>query len=142
MAIISTCGAVIFGEAGEVLLVEHLDGANHLTGSFGLPSGKIEQGESSLDATVRETEEETGLVIPKEKFRKLPTIYHAKIEQKDGFKEFTWDVFTTQVSGGKLKESPETKPTWKKVEQIASLPLLPNVMNAINEASALLEIKA
>jgi 8-oxo-dGTP pyrophosphatase MutT (NUDIX family) len=140
MQVIPTCGTVIFNKVGEVLLVEHLSGASHLTGSFGLPAGKIDQDENALDAAVRETFEETGLIVPKEAFHKLPTVYQAKIEQKDGYKTFSWDVFTTQVVGGRLLESSETRPQWIKIEDVASLTLLPNVLNAINEAKMVLKI--
>ena len=135
--VIPTSGAVIFNEQGEVVLVEHGTGAGHLDGRFGLPAGMIEDAETALDAAVREVQEETGLVIPKDKFQKLPTIYSARIDVKSGIKDFSLEVFTTQIAGGGLKDSKEGKPKWVKLDALPQLTLLPNVLNAIKEAASL-----
>lgn len=134
LPIIPTCGAVLLNVSGDVVLVEHREGAHHLTGTFGLPSGKIKPGESSVEAIVREIEEETGIIVNPGALTKLPTVYHAIIEQKDGLKNFSWDVYTAVVTDTGLRESEETKPQWKGVAELDSLRLLPNVKNAITEA--------
>ncbi len=134
---IQSCGAVIFNDKGRVLLVEHLDGANHLTGTFGLPSGRPESGESSLDAIVREVREETGLDIEKGEFTKLPTLYRASIKQKDSLKNFIWEVFTSHTGSGMLIGSLETHPQWVEITKVEKLNLLPNVLSAIREARSL-----
>lgn len=134
-----TCGAVIFNKKGDVLLVEHLEGSKHVTGTFGLPAGRLEPGEKPLDGTVREVKEETGLSIDKSAFQKLPTTYQAVMERKDGFQRMSWEVFTTTTEGGVLTDSSETRPQWmslKKLEGIKHL-LVPNVYNAIQEAHSI-----
>lgn len=54
-------GAVVFDRAGRVLLVKraHAPGA----GSWSLPGGRVEAGESAGAAVVREVREETGLAV-------------------------------------------------------------------------------
>ena len=133
--IIPTCGTVILDNQGNVVLVEHQKGANHLTGSFGLPAGKIEIGESALDAAVREVFEETGLSLEKTLFKKISKTYKAKIEVKDGFKSFSFDVFTVLLAQSTvLKNSSETKAAWVPISDISKLNLLPNVHIAIQDA--------
>ena len=136
--IIPTCGAVVFDSLGNVLVVEHLAGASHLTGTFGLPAGKIEKGESTLDAVVREVREETGISIHRDRFKKLPTVYRATIEQKDGAKNMSWEVFAARIGRGELLSSSETAPRWVQPQELDTLNLLPNVRNAVQEARSIL----
>ena len=53
-----SCGIVVLLESRELLLC-HVTGQRH----WDLPKGGIEAGESALDAALRETHEETGLVL-------------------------------------------------------------------------------
>jgi 8-oxo-dGTP pyrophosphatase MutT (NUDIX family) len=50
--------AIIYGPLGEILLVRQRDG-----GMWSTPGGAIEPDESPVDAAVRETWEETGLLV-------------------------------------------------------------------------------
>lgn len=51
-------GMIIVDSAGNILLEKRAD-----NGMWGLPGGAVEPGESVLDTALRETKEETGLVI-------------------------------------------------------------------------------
>jgi 8-oxo-dGTP pyrophosphatase MutT (NUDIX family) len=51
--------AIIFSDEGSILSVSRKE--NHE--DFNLPGGKIDKGETPLEALVRELEEETGLVL-------------------------------------------------------------------------------
>jgi phosphoglycolate phosphatase len=56
---VATVGALIFNAAGEVLMVR----TRKWSGKWGIPGGKIERGETALEALHREVREETGLAI-------------------------------------------------------------------------------
>lgn len=61
---IATVGALIENDEGRVLMVK-----THKWGHrWGIPGGKIEKGESSVDALRREIREETGLLIDEPRF--------------------------------------------------------------------------
>lgn len=79
---------------GEILLLHRQDHKPE-SNTWGVPAGKVDAGESLLEAIVREIQEETGLVLPPSQlscfgkvFVKYPEydfvyhIYHAKLEQK------------------------------------------------------------
>jgi 8-oxo-dGTP pyrophosphatase MutT (NUDIX family) len=50
-----SAGGVLFDKEGNVVLVQEIDG------SWSLPKGGIDEGESPLDAAIREIKEETGI---------------------------------------------------------------------------------
>lgn len=138
---IPTIGVVVFRESdpSQVCLAEHLPGAKHRTGSWGLLSGKIEPGETPVEAAVREMREESGL-IGKEEDMVFVKQFRASIEQKDGVKDFVWDVYWCRLYTGELRESDETKPHWIPIETIGALKgLLPNIKNALDTVLAVRE---
>ena len=63
-----TCG--ILSQSGKILLQKRAD-----KGTWGLPGGAIELGESALEALVREFYEETGINVRVEKFLNVYTKY-------------------------------------------------------------------
>lgn len=127
--------AVLSYKNDEVLLVRHGEKASHLTGTYGLPSGRIEDGEDDKTAAEREFKEETGLEITKEDLIDYPrNTYYANIERKGGeITNFSWHVFIAKKFSGQLKESDETKPEWFALSEIRRLNLLPNVGRAIED---------
>src|SRR6476620_729032 len=58
LLLVPSVTAIIYGERGEILLVRQRDGDVWST-----PGGAIEPDESPVDAVVRETWEETGLLV-------------------------------------------------------------------------------
>lgn len=59
---------------GEIVLLlrqDHKSAGN----TWGLPSGKVDEGESLLDAICRETYEETGIIVPPDEMKFFSTVY-------------------------------------------------------------------
>ncbi|HEX3790438.1 MAG TPA: NUDIX domain-containing protein [Pseudonocardiaceae bacterium] len=59
----------------EVLLTQRRDTNPDFDGRWHLPSGKLDAGESVLDAAVRETEEEIGVLVDPAELRHVHTIH-------------------------------------------------------------------
>ncbi len=137
---IPTIGVVAIKD-GQVLLVREERESLHLTGMYGLPSGRVEEGETELDAAVREFSEETGLVADKKDFSQFPKNYfEASIPRKDGtIADFAWRVFKVTNFQGELKGNKETTPGWHSFEDLEKLEragkLLPNAIAAVKAAT-------
>ncbi len=99
------CSAVLFDDTGtKVLLTRRKD-----NGSWCLPGGMIEPGESVSEGCVREVWEETGLRV---RVHRLTGIYsdpHTLVEYPDGNQAFIIVVnFEVKFIGGSLGLSSET----------------------------------
>ena len=75
-------------------------------GYYNTPGGHIELEETSTEAAIRETKEETGLTVSDLKERGT-----LRFQFKDGMRMVCY-VFTTSVWEGDLKECDEAKPFW------------------------------
>lgn len=102
--VIAGVAAVIFNAEGHVLLVCRAD-----NGQWGLPSGKVEVGESVSEAVMREVREETGLHV---KVSRLIGVYSDPCSQTfvypDGeVVQFVTCSFLCKPVGGHLQPDPE-----------------------------------
>ena len=83
---------------GEIILL-HRQNHKPQGGTWGIPSGKRDDGENPLDTACRETAEETGVVIPRDEMKFFSTVYvrfadydfvyhmyHAKLDNKPEIK--------------------------------------------------------
>ncbi len=61
---VSTVGALIFNDKGQVLMIQ----THKWSDLWGIPGGKIRHGESATDALVREIDEETSLKVENTRF--------------------------------------------------------------------------
>lgn len=130
---------VIIKKGNKILLVQHGKKSFHLTGTYGLPAGRVESNEILVDACVRETKEETGLILDKKELKRLPSGYYAELDRKDGKKAFVMVAFATNKFIGNLISTDETIPKWFSIEEIQDLELIPNVKEAIEDALFLLQ---
>ena len=89
---------------GKLLFIEKKKGMG--AGYFNAPGGHIEEAETSSEAAIRETKEETGLDIKDPEFR--GTLY---FQFRGGIREIGY-VFFAYGAEGTLKESDETRPFW------------------------------
>lgn len=135
--IIPTVGIVVF-KNNNVLLVRHEEGAEHLTGIYGLPGGRIKEGEDIKDAASRELLEETGLQA--DGLIHLSHIFYADILRKSGeILKVSWNIFVTNEFKGDIKGSSETTPEWIDIKEVSRLNLLPNTELAIKEGLKLIK---
>ena len=129
---ITTAHVLIF-QGGSVLLVRHGENAGHITGTYGVPGGRIDGQETLKQAAMREVEEETGLEVMEEDLYEYPgNDYTADILRKDGtIKRVTAHVFVAKKFYGGLKAVQEIIPEWIEIAQLHTYQLLPNVEKMI-----------
>jgi 8-oxo-dGTP diphosphatase len=128
-----TVGVVLF-KGEDVLLVRHLKGSQHIDDTYGLPAGRVDTGETEIEAALRELNEETGLLTDQKDLQELPEKYHAVLKRKQGEEAMVMTVFLCLKYTGQSKSSVETDPQWVNIEKIDTLKLIPNVVNAIRQA--------
>ena len=128
---IKTIGVLIIKD-NNVLLVRHRKSAEHLNGKYGLPAGRINGNESEKETAKRELKEETGLDVDLNDLTLIPKEWIAKIERKDGAKEFSLKVFYANKFSGSLIDSSETFSEWVAIEDLDKIDLLPNVFEIVN----------
>lgn len=125
---------VLIIERDKVLLVREEEGSKHLTGVYGVPAGRFEEGESAKEAAARELNEETGLVCLPQDLIELPDKYTATIERKDGtFKTFTKTLFFCKKYSGELRPSEDTTPFWVEISKLKDYKLLPNIEKMVKD---------
>lgn len=86
----------ILQKDGKFLLVQ--EKLPKAYGKWNLPAGHVDPGESTVDAAVREVQEETGLIVEAGK-----EVFSEAIPERD--REF--HIFTAQIVGGTLSVQPE-----------------------------------
>jgi 8-oxo-dGTP pyrophosphatase MutT (NUDIX family) len=116
-------------KCGEEILLLKRDDRDKF---WGQPAGRQEDGESALDAVIRETKEETGIELQKDKIRVLKTFY-----VRNPRKDFTFTVF-----GYELAKKPEivlchehSEYRWIKPEDMAQLDIIPDGIECIRDLS-------
>ncbi|MHA1549902.1 MAG: 8-oxo-dGTP diphosphatase [Alphaproteobacteria bacterium] len=98
-------------KVNKILLIEKKRG--HLKGYYNFPGGKKEELETSVQAAIRETEEETNLKI--EQLKKIGELYFENIIKG---RRFFVECFYTNKFEGEAKESEECSVFWKEKSEI------------------------
>lgn len=123
----------------SVLLVQHTH-SKHIEGIWGLPGGKIERGEEGIGAAQRELEEETGLRTERENLVPLTILPTANVTFKNGsVRTCAMHAFLCKHFDGEVRGTEREIPKWISLTKLDSLPLLPNVKQAIHEALQVVE---
>lgn len=141
--VIETVGVLVFKDNfSKVLLVKENKKSSHITGVYGLPSGRLYQDQDKAECAVQELNEETGLTTTISDIVALPFHYEAALERKDGpTRVFGLSTFYVKSYSGEISPREKTTPKWVAVEDLDSLNLLPNVKLAIQDCLDFLESK-
>jgi ADP-ribose pyrophosphatase YjhB (NUDIX family) len=91
--------AAIFNSQGEIFLMDRADGSG-----WCLPCGWVEPGESPAEAAIRETFEETGLVVYS---RQLVGVFTRRADAANGPHTQIAVTHCCEITGGELALSPE-----------------------------------
>lgn len=86
--------AIYIENNNQILLVHRQDNKSE-GNKWGIPGGKVNKGETPLQAIIRETHEETGYDIANQPIENLGTVY-IEYNDKD---HFTYHMFRTQLHG-------------------------------------------
>lgn len=128
---ILVANTTIINQQGEILLVRRSANDEFMPGSWDLPGGTVEEKEHPIDAAVRETEEEAGLLVSNLKPLTVHSIWDTKKKQ-----QFVTIIFYTKKYRGRLKLNPDdhddyvwVKPA--KVKAMYGVPYLPQVVQAL-----------
>lgn len=110
-------GMLIYNKEGKLLLGKRSDGKG-----WGFPGGKTDPNESSLDAAIRETEEETGVVLRKDEVQKLgDCITYDNPDGVNSYRKSSVFFCKKAVCDEELKVTKElTEFKWMEVEKIIS----------------------
>ena len=117
MKILTTCGAIILNDAGQLLLVRRSSTDKYRPLQWDLPGGHVEQGENFETALVREVHEETGLNVSPEAARLVYAVSGTFPEVS-----VTWLFFLVRNAQGDIKLSYEHDDSkWVSLEEAIEL---------------------
>jgi 8-oxo-dGTP diphosphatase len=104
---------------GKILILRRGDDKSQ-GGKWGLPAGKVDNGEDLKKAIVREVEEETGLKIPEENLHYFGKTFH----NHDGL-NFVFHMFSApfaEFSEVKINTHEHREFLWKTPPEVLALP--------------------
>jgi 8-oxo-dGTP diphosphatase len=112
---------------GAILLIQR--GQPPSLGLWSLPGGRVEWGETMVEALRREMEEETGLQA---EVGRLAGVVE-RIYPEEGFHYIILDYFVTIVSGTLRPGGDVTGARWTPLEGLDRLPLAPGLIEALRD---------
>jgi 8-oxo-dGTP diphosphatase len=122
--------AVVRGDSGQILLVRRVD-----DGMWELPGGRVEIGESAVEAVTREVNEESGVTV---KVVKVAGVYsdpsHVILNPDTGEvrQQFVVCVHALPIAGAPRPDGSETsEAAWIDVATLADLPMHPAMRRRI-----------
>jgi len=121
-------GAIVFDDAGRVLLVER--GKPPSRGLWSIPGGKLEPRETLAQAVAREVREETGLIV------EVGTLACVLERFGDDYHFVLLDYFA-RVTGGQLAAGSDARAAqFVDADQLAALPLTEGLADVLVRARA------
>lgn len=122
---VACVGGLTYDEAGRLLLIRRANEPGR--GLWSLPGGRVEPGEDDATALVREMAEETGLAV-----RAGPLVGRVR--------RGVYDIadYRCEPVGGELRAGDDaTDARWVDAADLAALPLVPGLIDALAEWDAL-----
>lgn len=114
---LTTMCMIIDRKLNKVLVQERIKSWKGMS----FPGGHVEEGEGIVDATIREVQEETGLIVSDLQACGLIHWYN----EDTGERYFVFNFSTDQFSGDLLPESDEGRNFWIPLDELEHLELSP-----------------
>lgn len=119
--------AAVFIEDGDKILFLHRQDGKRHGNTWAIPGGKLERGETPIQAAIRETFEETGFDFSKQKVEWLKTVYI----QFPGNDHFIYHIFKTRLEGYsptdvKISSKEHKGFTWVTPQDSLKMELMPD----------------
>jgi len=128
------CGALILNKKGKILLLKRGKNVQNESGTWSLPGGTVEFGESRHDAVIREIKEELGCTI--KPLETLTVVDHFVPQERQ---HWITTIFTCIITDG-IPQNVEPEKCdaaeWMGVEEIEKVPLanhMPAILSAIRK---------
>ncbi len=124
-------GGVLRDEQGRLLLVKR--GNEPYRGTWSLPSGRTAPGETARQAAAREVLEETGLVVEVDELLGV-------VRRQDPAGRYHYEIsdFACRPVAGTLQAGDDAADVgWFSLDELASLPLSPGLLDALAEFGVL-----
>jgi ADP-ribose pyrophosphatase YjhB (NUDIX family) len=129
--VIPCVGAVIKDAGGRLLLIKR--GHEPGMGQWSVPGGRIEPGETDQEALVRETREETGLIV-------TPGPLIGRVRRPAGQPGTELDIrdYAAAIVGGRLTAADDADDVmWAGAGELDALPLTDGLLDALRAWGAL-----
>lgn len=117
-------GAIVRDPRGRLLVVQR--GHEPAAGTWSIPGGRVEAGESDADAVVREVREETGLLV-------RPGELVGKVE-RPGPSGAVYEIFdyTAELVSGQMSAATDAADArWVGAAELLGLPCTPGLLEAL-----------
>ena len=103
-AIIPAAHILFIRDDTEILMLRRFN-TGFEDGNYSIPAGRVEQGESALQASVREAYEETGLIIKLQDLKMVHIMY--RYPKKDGVERIYFFAQATSWQGNPRNTEPD-----------------------------------
>lgn len=128
--VVRCVGALVYDEVGRLLLIQR--GQPPHAGTWSLPGGRVEAGESGAQAVIREVAEETGLVVTAHR-----VVGRVQRAGSPGM-VYAIEDWACTVTGGHLAAGDDAADArFVRAAELAGMDLSPGLLDALTRWAAL-----